>query len=196
MHTLGTLRKHAELSLCEKCYPVYLHQMEPWVEAMVREYFYDWQGIESYARGLVLWDMGAFKTHLFLDDFDEFEPEEVTEFLHLDKYKVFFEKYPSIKRRLGYLHDKKIIGDNLFNLLIELNKRRNKVHRVKGELSEITRSAFTYGSSWLQSIYVFSVDTGTSTEARERIFQDIETSADRLLARLHAAEAENQTLGK
>jgi len=181
---LEALRKSAELNLCQKCYPVYLHQLEPFIEEQITAYFYDWQGIESYVRGLALWHLDAFKTHLFVNDFDEYEPQEVMEFLDIDKFLAFRNKYRGIRSRMEYLHNEKIIGDNFFALLIELAKRRNKIHRVNTNLSESTRAAFGRAYTWLQWIYIVNVDSGMGGDMRERRLKEIELSARALFAKL------------
>ena len=180
MHTLDNLRKHAELNLCQKCYPVYLATLEPTIKAMLKEYLHDWQGIEVLVRGLMLEHMGAFKDHkMFLLDFDD-KSEDLGNYLELEVYKEFKRTYRWFPSRIAYLRDNGVIGDSLYLLLGKLNSRRNRIHKYETELPEDLRVIFHMTYSWLQWIQIARANSGFPEGHLQSTIKNAEQFADKI----------------
>ena len=164
--------------------------IEPTVKAMLEEYLYDWQGIESLVRGMVLNHLGAFDGYqMFLLDFDEKPREGLAKFLDLNIYDDFKKSYPRFPHRIQYLRKHGLIGDNLYKLLEDLNDRRNKIHRYKTGFPENLRVAFNYAYSWLHYLQMFSKDSGFNEDYKARMRESIEKSAEHLLDKLRTEES-------
>jgi hypothetical protein len=190
VYTIDSIRQTAEESLCEKCFPIYKAVIEPKFRAMFKEYFHDWQGIESVVRGLVLKDLGTFDNYqMFMLDFDEKPREKLAEFMNVDIYETFKKKYPRFPHRIDYLLKHGIIGDNLHSLLAELNTRRNKIHRLETGFSDPLRIAFSYARSWLEQLHLYSVDSGINKDVKRMMNEAIERSAAQLLIQLKQSDS-------
>lgn len=162
----------------EKCFKKYLQLIEPNIKQIIRKYFGGWKSIESYTTQIIMRVNGVYKTSTSVifdvgDDRNKF-----LDLVDLKKYQKF-EKF-SFKRKINFLLEKKIIGDNTYKLLDFLRKKRNKIHDFDGYLSDEDRRWFEVGVSVLADVY-FSV---TIPNLTTRELTSLRGNAEKIASRI------------
>lgn len=149
--SIEELREFAKLNMEEKCFQKYLHLIEPNIKQIIRNYFGGWNSIEFEIIQILMRVNGVYltSTSVIFDDGDD--RNKFKDLVNLEKYKKY-EKL-SFKRKIDLLLKKKIIGKNTYKLLDFLRKKRNKIHKFDGYLSDEDRRWFAVGFSVIADIY-------------------------------------------
>lgn len=183
MHTLDSLGKNAELNLCERCQPVYRAVIEPTVKAMLDEFFFDWQGVETHVRFILAKTLGAFKKRPYLLDIGKEEPlEGLADSIDIKLYDKIRRKWFSTMvddlKHLG------IIGPNLHALLLETAKRRNKVHRYMTPIPESDRVLFYWVNQFVWNIQNYMMDESLAQTHLPDLLKTLEIRSQAMLAEI------------
>jgi hypothetical protein len=166
-----------DLNLCDKCKQIYPSQIEPTVKAMLSEFFYDWQGIEAETRFLLAKGLGAYKqngNYLIDTDWEE-DLNPFAEQIDVEKYDWI--RHLFFGRVVGELWKNGLIGPELYSLLGEVARRRNRIHRYRAELSEQDRIIFYYVHGLLQHFSIRVRDPNFEPELSD--YQKLKEAVDR-----------------
>lgn len=178
MKTIEDIRGTAKLNLCDRCYPVYTSLIEPNFKGILDEFFHDWQEVEALVFGMVLKHAGAIKRPTeFILEIDERDLPKFVDNIDADIYKHVKHEYRYFKDQLKYLHDNGVIGPKLRDYIIQVQKRRNKVHRYKQSISDTERILFYLASQALQHIQSGMVRPDMSDYHRHRQAEKIDLAA-------------------
>ena len=151
MHTLEGLSNIVNYYLCDKCKPLYKPCIEPTIKAMLAEFFHDWQGIEMETRFLLAKGLGVYKIEgrYVIDSEWEDDLSSFSDQIDVEKYDWI--RHLFFGRLISELKKNNLIGQELFTLLDEVAKRRNRLHRYKAEISEQDRIIFYWVNGLLQN---------------------------------------------
>lgn len=132
--TIEDIRKLAELNLTPECYRSYLEIIEPNIKAIIPNYLKDWQGIELQIMLTTMRHAGVFKTSLSFHSIDENTEKIHGEEIDIKKFKEI--NAWKLWKKIKYLKDEGVLGENSFNLFNTLKEMRNKIHEPDTFFSE------------------------------------------------------------
>jgi len=121
--SLKSLRRLAELNLCDECYPKYLGLIEGNVERMLLDSLYDWRSAESIVTQMVMRHKGIFKTRTTIISLGDNPSEDLVDVKEFKEVEFW-----DFARKLDYLRNNRILPDDCYKALKIANRVRNKLH--------------------------------------------------------------------
>lgn len=177
--TIDDIKKLAELNLTSECYEKYLAIIHPNIKSIITNYLKDWQSIELYVTLCVMQHKGVFKTSLSFYSIDDDTEEKYGDKIDVKKYREI-ESW-RLKKKIDYLKNEGVLGDNSFKLLHALRKKRNKIHEPDMVFSEKDLQEFSIGKSVIFYIHTVLVSNNMSKEEQNRIKNLAEKGAEEAL---------------
>jgi hypothetical protein len=146
------LRKKAELHLCDDCYREYESMLEPTIKDLILRPMQNWRAIELYLEILVMKCEGVFKDEtIIIMSFGEKSNKSFEELFHKEDYRKI--KFWNTKKKIDYLHDRKVIGEYTYRLLDRARKIRNRIHDAFDHYSEQDLELIDNTSKILENIF-------------------------------------------
>ena len=135
----------------ERCYQVYKAMIEPNIKSMIESYFKDWQNIEMQVTSMVMKLKDIFTTSQIVTSMGERNQD----FSLVKDAKQFHKiKRTNFSVKLECLLVNGIISPKMYDLLMHLAKRRNKIHEYNGIFTEDDRILSAAGASLLHPTYL------------------------------------------
>jgi hypothetical protein len=175
MRTIESLRKVAELNLCEDCFQKYKMVIEPSIKSWLSKPISDWREAESYITQIVMKTKGVFKGKRTIISFDESEEKKVADEVDVNTFRNI--KYWKFKWKIDFLHKKGILGDSSYRLLDKAREVRNTIHDepIIAELSEQDYTLFYIASAISSQIW-----SATMIDWGEDISANLKSNAEKV----------------
>lgn len=177
--TIDNIKQLAELNLTPECYKTYLTKIHPNIKSIITNYLRDWQNVELYVTLTVMRQMGVFKTSLTFYSIDDDAEEKYGDKLDVEKFRKV--KTWWLKKKINYLRDEGVLGENSFKLLNLLREKRNKIHESGMVFSERDLQEFSIGYTVIFYIHITQGSDNLPEEERNRIRDMAEKLAEESL---------------